>query len=156
MRGTGDQRPVNAPTPQSVAALHAEYCHLTGQEISLRFDRERAWYEWEKAGFGQDDLRAVILHLKREIRDGKRNLGALKLSNILQPDRFEEDLGVARLARNLRRSGGFGAKPPASVSREPQGWREKLASLYPGAPVPGLFADLPPDVRRAISGGSPP
>ena len=30
-----------------------------------------------------------IRYLQREIREGRRNVGALKLSNLLQPDRFE-------------------------------------------------------------------
>ena len=40
------------------------------------------------------DLRRVIVYLQREIREGRRNVGALKLSNLLQPDRFEEDLNI--------------------------------------------------------------
>ena len=39
----------------------------------------------------------VIAYLQREIRQGRRNVGALKLSNLLQPDRFEEDLNIHRV-----------------------------------------------------------
>jgi hypothetical protein len=39
----------------------------------------------------------VIIYLQREIREGRRNVGALKLSNLLQPDRFEEDLNIRRV-----------------------------------------------------------
>ena len=85
-----------ATPPERIAAAHQLYCQLTGQNLRLGFDRERQWYEWLKAGFSPQDLRRVILYLQREIREGRRNIGALKLSNLLQPDRFEEDLYIRR------------------------------------------------------------
>jgi len=42
-------------------------------------------------------LEQVITYLQREIRAGRRNVGDLKLSNLLQLDRFEEDLNVSRV-----------------------------------------------------------
>jgi hypothetical protein len=36
-------------------------------------------------------------YLQREIRAQRRNVGALKLSNLLQPDCFEEDLQISRV-----------------------------------------------------------
>ena len=76
---------------------HALYCRLTGQRVSLRFDRERLWYELFHAGFTEADLQRVIRYLQREIREARRNVGALKLSNLLQLDRFEEDLNISRV-----------------------------------------------------------
>jgi hypothetical protein len=63
----------------------------------LAFDRERLWYELLRLGYSLQDLRTVILYLQREIRAQRRNVGALKLSNLLQPDRFEEDLQISRV-----------------------------------------------------------
>jgi hypothetical protein len=83
--------------PQSVYQLHELYCQCTGQNLSLRFDRERLWYEFLRAGFNAADLRQVIVYLQKEIRASRRNVGALKLSNLLQLDRFEEDLNISRL-----------------------------------------------------------
>jgi hypothetical protein len=83
--------------PEGIAAAHQLYCQLTGQSLRLGFDRERQWYEWLRAGFTPADLRRVIAYLQREIREGRRNVGALKLSNLLQPDRFEEDLNIRRV-----------------------------------------------------------
>ena len=83
--------------PEEIAAAHQLYCQLTGQSLRLGFDRERQWYEWLRAGFTLADLRRVIAYLQREIREGRRNVGALKLSNLLQPDRFEEDLNIRRV-----------------------------------------------------------
>src|SRR5512146_2443843 len=83
--------------PQQIAGAHQLYCQLTGQSLRLGFDRERQWYEWLRAGFSLQDLRRVVAYLQREIREGRRNVGALKLSNLLQPDRFEEDLNIRRV-----------------------------------------------------------
>ena len=83
---------------QRTQQVHALYCRLTGQRVSLRFDRERLWYELFQAGFTEADVQRVIRYLQREIREGRRNVGALKLSNLLQLDRFEEDINISRVA----------------------------------------------------------
>jgi hypothetical protein len=82
---------------ERIQQAHALYCRLTGQRVSLRFDRERLWYELFQAGFNEENLQKVIRYLQREIREGRRNVGALKLSNLLQLDRFEEDLNIRRV-----------------------------------------------------------
>lgn len=84
-------------TPEQVLAAHQLYCRLTGQQVRLGYDRQRQWYELLRQGFTLDDLRRVITCLQREIRHQRRNVGALKLSNLLQPDRFEEDLNIGRV-----------------------------------------------------------
>jgi hypothetical protein len=82
---------------ERIQQAHALYGRLTGQRVSLRFDRERLWYDLFQAGFSEADLQRVIRYLQREIREGRRNVGALKLSNLLQLDRFEEDLNISRV-----------------------------------------------------------
>jgi hypothetical protein len=82
---------------QLVCELHELYCHWTAQTLSLRFDRERLWYEFLRAGFSAADLKRVVTYLQKEIRAERRNIGALKLSNLLQLDRFEEDLNISRV-----------------------------------------------------------
>src|SRR5436853_6864215 len=82
---------------EQIAAAHQLFCQLTCQNLCLGFDRERQWYEWLRAGFTLDDLRRVVAYLQREIRHGRRNVGALKLSNLLQLDRFEEDFNIRRV-----------------------------------------------------------
>jgi hypothetical protein len=77
--------------------LHQTYCQLTGQNLAWRFDRERLWWEFLHAGFTRADLVQVISYLQKEIRHTRRNVGALKLSNLLQLDRFEEDLNISRV-----------------------------------------------------------
>jgi hypothetical protein len=91
----------SAGNPRSWSAamreLHGLYCQWTAQPLSLRFDRERLWYEFLRAGFGAADLKQVVSYLQKEIRAQRRNVGALKLSNLLQLDRFEEDLHLSRV-----------------------------------------------------------
>jgi len=91
--------PVAASTQAAarIQAAHQLYLQLTGQSLSLRFDRQRRWWDLLHAGYTLQDVRTVILYLQREIRAGRRNVGALKLSNLLQLDRFEEDLQISRL-----------------------------------------------------------
>jgi len=105
-------KPSPTSSPVDGAAIeqaHRLYCQLTGQTLRLAFDRERMWYELLRAGYSLEDLRAVIIYLQREIRAQRRNVGALKLSNLLQPDRFEEDLQISRVR----------LRPPAPVHPAP-------------------------------------
>jgi hypothetical protein len=88
----------SAPSMHSqIPELHQTYCRLTAQNLLLRFERERLWYEFLRAGFTLADLTQVVRYLQREIRHTRRNVGALKLSNLLQLDRFEEDLNISRV-----------------------------------------------------------
>jgi hypothetical protein len=98
---------------QRIQAAHALYCRLTGQRVSLRFDRERLWYELFQAGFNEADLQRVIRYLQREIREARRNVGALKLSNLLQLDRFEEDLNISQVRL-------YAPKPPHPAPPPPE------------------------------------
>jgi hypothetical protein len=86
------------PTEELILQAHQLYCQLTGQRLTMRFDRQRQWFELLRAGFTLPQIRRVIRYLQREIREGRRNVGALKLSNLLQLDRFEEDLAISSVA----------------------------------------------------------
>jgi hypothetical protein len=91
--------PAASPTDAAarIQAVHQLYTQLTGQSLSLRYDRERLWWDLLHIGYTPQDVRTVIRYLQREIRAGRRNVGALKLSNLLQLDRFEEDLQISRV-----------------------------------------------------------
>jgi hypothetical protein len=112
---------------QQIQRAHDFYGELTGQTLTLGFERERLWFELLKTGITLEDLRRVIAYLQREIREGRRNVGALKLSNLLQPDRFEEDLQISRVRLHFK-------KPPAKI-------------LLPTARPPALSS--PPQDQRA-------
>src|SRR5439155_12177913 len=106
--------PVDATT---IGQAHQLYCQLTGQDLRLAFDRERMWYELLRLGYSLQDLRAVIAYLQREIRAQRRNVGALKLSNLLQPDRFEEDLQISRVRLHL--TSPIHSPPPSPPASPP-------------------------------------
>ncbi len=108
-------------TADHIAQAHVLYCQLTGQCVGLRFDRQRSWFELLQAGYTLEDLRQVVSYLQREIRAGRRNVGALKLSNLLQPDRFEEDLNISRVRLRAPSSPSTATTPtPASELSEEQ------------------------------------
>ena len=107
----------------AIGQAHQLYGQLTGQNLRLAFDRERMWYELLRLGYSLPDLRAVITYLQREIRAGRRNVGALKLSNLLQPDRFEEDLQISRV--RLRAPVPARCAPPALSAQERQQGRQR-------------------------------
>jgi len=88
--------------PERIQAAHTLYCELTGQSIPLRCHWQRAWCELLREGFTVEDVHQVVVYLQREIRQERRNVGALKLSNLLQLDRFEEDLNISRVRLQSR------------------------------------------------------
>lgn len=91
---------MNTPIDQ----LHIEYCRLIQGQLKLTLDRQYWWGQWKSRGFTMEDLRLVIGHLQRGIKDGKRYPGSLKWSHLIQQtDSFEEELNVARAEkRNLK------------------------------------------------------
>ena len=118
-----------------VRELHELYCHWTAQTLSLRFDRERLWYEFLRAGFSAADLKRVVTYLQKEIRAERRNIGALKLSNLLQLDRFEEDLNISKV--RLR------SAPPSESSRS--------TPTVPPPPTPAELQDLRRQAKAAFA-----
>ena len=123
--------------PQSIPAqlqqLHYTYCRLTGQNLSLRFDRERFWFEFHRAGFTLADLVQVVRYLQKEIRHARRNVGALKLSNLLQLDRFEEDLNISRVrlvAESPHPKPSASPAPACSPDEQERGRQHALEQLH--------------------------
>jgi len=115
---------------RQVLQAHQLYCQLTGQNLRLDFVRERQWYDLLHQGFTVEQVRRVIVYLQREIREGRRNVGALKLSNLLQPDRFEEDLNI----RHVRlepppRAPSSKAPPPLSPDEQERRRAQALEHL---------------------------
>ena len=115
---------------RQILQAHELYCQLTGQNLRLDFVRERQWYDLLHQGFTVEQVRRVIVYLQREIREGRRNVGALKLSNLLQPDRFEEDLNIrhVRLEPPLRAPSSK-APPPLSPDEQERRRAQALEHL---------------------------
>jgi len=83
--------------------LHRIYCAETGLEIPLRMGRDRAWFEWMRAGNTAQDLVMVIRFLKKGIARQARNLGCLRFKNLIeQVDYFDEELAMAKKAASQR------------------------------------------------------
>lgn len=95
-------------TVTRMKALHERYVALTGMVVRLDMQREGMWFEWMRRGWGVEDLELVVAQVRRGIREGKRNVGALKFSNLVgQVDYFEEDLALARaLGRIVKPNAG--------------------------------------------------
>ena len=89
-----------SPKEAEISRCSLAYQKLSGLKLDHRgvFDhRSRSWFEWLQAGYTVHDLETVILHLKRGIRDGKRNPGCLRFSNLIErPDLFGEELELAK------------------------------------------------------------
>ena len=116
---------MNSPLPAQLEQLQQTYCRLTGQNLTLRFDRERLWFEFHRAGFTLADLIQVVRYLQKEIRHTRRNVGALKLSNLLQLDRFEEDLNISRVRLTAPVPRGVAAPVPTCSPAEQERGRQR-------------------------------
>lgn len=121
------QNPAAVDLAQLIGQAHQLYCQSTGQSLPLRFDRERLWYEFLRAGFTLEDLAQVVRYLQKEIRHTRRNVGALKLSNLLQLDRFEEDLQISRV--RLAPPSPRVVAPPAPILSPPEQDRGRQRAL---------------------------
>jgi hypothetical protein len=115
--------------PAQLEQLHQTYCCLTGQNLSLRFDRERLWFEFLRTGFTLADLCQVVRYLQKEIRHTRRNVGALKLSNLLQLDRFEEDLNISRVRLSPEPKASVPLAPTCSPADQERGRQRALLQL---------------------------
>ncbi len=138
-----------AKFPEMAAAvekLHAVYARSTGFELRLDYARIRAWHDFIQAGLGEADLALVVGYLRRKIAAGDRNPGALKFSNlIVQLDRFEEDLALARAENRIRTRGAEAAPRPL-----PAGWQDYLRQHYPGSAIPADGTKLPEYMQKEI------
>lgn len=92
--------------PPEITALHALYGRLTGFHLELNWCRVDSWRQFlgyrKHQPFTQDDLKAVVAYFRRTRKGGLLD-GSLKFHNLIQqPDRFEEDLSLARQALRPR------------------------------------------------------
>jgi hypothetical protein len=117
-------------TEADIAALHAEYCRMTDRPEPLRF-HEASWgiilrqpeYEYDAAKV-RDDMKVLVNYLLGQIREDKRNPGALKLRNVLAPDKWAEDLAEAK-ARVAGKKRVWGSTPANVVEMPVAGDEER-------------------------------
>lgn len=81
---------------QSINSVHKVFVELTGMPLVLTMGRIFIYEQW-LLQFTEADLRIVVPYIKKGIKAGRRQPGALKFSNLIEnPARFEEDLGMAK------------------------------------------------------------
>ena len=147
---------MSADQQQRIADLHAWSCRNV-MPMRLTPEVERLWLEWLKAGYCGPDLRAVIVYLRRQIAIGKRNEGALKLTNLFQRSEhgfvgFDMDLGLARARANLNPAKKLEPAPdssPSPLNGERAGVRGEPANDQPSTPPPPARPDLLRKLREA-------
>lgn len=136
-------------SPQDqIETLHALYCQLTGYyDLSLHPDRVRAWYEYLKAGYTAEDLRLVLLHLKRGERQKYRHRGSYGFSRLIwRLDLFSEELAEARaISRNNRPRSD--REKVVGVFRPPTGQEPEPVRAKPAKEV---ILRLVEELRRSI------
>jgi hypothetical protein len=125
---------MSTDTRQKIEALHHLYGQLTRLVIPLDMQREVMWFEWQRRGHGERELREVVAHLQRGIREHKRNPGALKFRNLIgMPDYFEEDLAEARAAHRAYQARPHGDRAnvlkASGRSIEPKGEAKSIADI---------------------------
>lgn len=89
------------PMHERAQALHDWYRENV-MTVPLVPEVERLWLGFFKAGYNGHQLASVIGYLRRQIGQSKRNVGALKLTNLLQ---ISEDGSLLKFAEDLALSG---------------------------------------------------
>ena len=142
---------MSSDTKSRIDALHEWYCRNV-MVIRLTPQVEKLWFDWLRAGYCGPDLRSVILYIRRQIALGKRNEGALKLSNLIAPGElgytgFDQDLGLARARANLNVQKKLEPFPSDSVGDDVRRLHSKAdQSLVTSSPTPA--APLQPSAQQ--------
>jgi hypothetical protein len=124
------------PIAERIVALHQWYCLALTVSAPLNQAFERYWYDWLKAGYNGKQLARVIRYIQRQIALGKRNEGALKLSNLLNVERFAEDLMIVERNRDPERK-----LPPLPQGERPEAIGDRPEVHSPSPIAPGPVAD---------------
>lgn len=134
-------------TPES---LNSCYVRESGFASALHFnswEKIEWWHNFIKAGFTEKDLETVVQRLKREIKAKRRNLGCLRLSNLISNlGMWEEELELAKNERLLHRAP---ETPKQSIMRQTgRGSVETVKQVVTPADV---LAKLKLDLRNSVN-----
>lgn len=133
-----------------VSLCHSAYQKLTGFTLPIRslLDmRRQAWQRLIAAGYTAADVELVILHLKSEIRAGRRFPGCLRFRNLVEDsEHFQEEVSMAK-ARNRKRPPSakesvLAMARPTVEERTPAPDAVKTTASI----IPGLLAEM----RKAV------
>lgn len=82
------------PRDNEVRICHQTYCTHIQWQMPLTLHARELWERWLVAGFNEADLRLVLRRWQWKIARGT-DAGVLRLSRLLDPDVFGEDLAIA-------------------------------------------------------------
>lgn len=84
-----------------IQKMHGDFCRITGQTLTLSYQRQWSWAELVKRGYGSEEVTLVVRWIKAQM--GKAGSGyspaSLQFSRLIQDaDIFEDRLNLARKA----------------------------------------------------------
>ncbi len=83
--------------------IHRRYCALTNRDMVLDTGVHFRWNLWKSKGWTEADLALVVAFIKGRMRTGRRFVESLRLNNLIDPDRFSEDLCDARAEQRVHK-----------------------------------------------------
>lgn len=82
------------PRDSEVRSCHEIYCQHVAWSMPLTLHNRELWERWLCAGFCESDLKLVLHRWQFKIMRGTDS-GVIRLSRLLDPDTFAEDLALA-------------------------------------------------------------
>ena len=82
-----------------IALLHLKWQELTKLNRPFNCGDYWPWELWLSRGYTSTDLELVVTYIWKRIKEGQRQKESFKLSNLLEPSRFADDLAFARPAQ---------------------------------------------------------
>lgn len=155
-----ESRPAEITPRALVEQFHADYVRWSGVAVTLREGAFSAWWalhldRGSDADKLREEIKVVCVYLREQINRDKRNPGALRLCNLLQPEQFDADVAEARMMLGKRAPKGPNGRK-AAPDAAPPGWRAFLEDQYPDhAPQyrDQPFDALPGQLQRACQEG---
>lgn len=132
-----------------IEELHRTFCGLTGRTENVRY-HDRSWHHLLHEVYQGDDARMktdlelIVRYLRIQISQGRRNNGALKLFNFLQPDKWDADLAEARVVMKPRKP----RTPASAVTKVAE------AEDRPGVSIDAVKQGVD-ELRKRMRGGQP-
>ena len=84
---------------QKCQLIHLKWQELTKLNRPFNCGDYLYWEMFFAAGYTSADLELVVTYIWKRIKEGQRQKESFKLSNLLEPSRFADDLAFARPAQ---------------------------------------------------------
>jgi hypothetical protein len=119
--------------------LHKLFCEVTGQKLTLSYERQMMWSQYVQRGLTEEDLRLVVRWTRAQIAraesEGKGGFSRLSMqfrAMVEDLDKFEDRLNVARQSRHARKPAGEKAAAPApegAAAMTDEEWEAKASAV---------------------------